>query len=174
MEDRPFVTIGRIIKTHGVKGEVSFAPAGGLPFESLQGLTVWVVPPTLTVRETRIDAVRPGPKGPLLTLRGVETVEHAAELRDHELTARAEDLPEITLVNPLDMVGWHVVDLTRGDIGSVTDVIVTGANDVWVVEGPYGQVCVPVIDDVVESLDEAARVAAVKLLPGLMDEDGAP
>jgi 16S rRNA processing protein RimM len=172
MEQPPFHTIGRIVKTHGVKGEVSFAPASGLPLDVLEGLDVWVVPPTLGIRATRVLSVRPGPKGPLLTLAGIESVDVAAELRGRELSARSSDVPDGVLATELDMVDWEVVDVKRGVLGRVADVIVTGANDVLVVEGgPFGQVCVPVIDDVVEALDEDTRTATVRLLPGLIDEE---
>jgi len=48
---------------------------------------------------------------------------------------------------------------------------VTGANDVWVVHGPYGEVLLPVIDDVVVSFDEDAETVMVTLLPGLLPEE---
>jgi 16S rRNA processing protein RimM len=53
----------------------------------------------------------------------------------------------------------------------VTDVIVTGANDVWVVEGRFGQVLVPDIDDVVGEIDEEAGTVSVTLLPGLIEDE---
>ena len=59
-----------------------------------------------------------------------------------------------------------VVDEARGVLGEIVEVIVTGANDVWVVDGPFGEVLLPVIDDVVLDVDEEARTAQVRLLAG--------
>jgi 16S rRNA processing protein RimM len=70
-----------------------------------------------------------------------------------------------------DPVGLKVVDEARGSLGLIEDVIVTGANDVWVVRGPYGEVLIPVIDDVVISVHESEGLVTVRLLPGLIDED---
>jgi 16S rRNA processing protein RimM len=70
-----------------------------------------------------------------------------------------------------DLIGLQVTDATRGLIGMVTDVIVTGANDVLVVCGDtYGEVLVPVIDDVIVRIDHTQGAIAVRLLPGLIDE----
>ena len=87
------------------------------------------------------------------------------------MVARPADLPEDLLAEPEDdPVGLRVVDATRGDLGEVTDVIITGANDVWVVSGPrFGEVLVPVIDHVVLEVDWDKNLARVELLPGLID-----
>jgi 16S rRNA processing protein RimM len=51
-------------------------------------------------------------------------------------------------------------------------VIVTGANDVWVVEGPFGEILIPVIADVVMGVSENDGVIVVRLLDGLMPGEG--
>jgi len=142
-----------------------------LPLYFLEGLTVYVVPPATSIRETVVCGVRPGPKGPLLQLNGIADLSGARSLCGTTLLVRAEDLPEEFGDDDLDPIGLEVIDGERGTLGTVVDVIVTGANDVWVVEGAFGQVLLPVIDDVVRSVDEAARTAAVTLLPGLIDGD---
>jgi 16S rRNA processing protein RimM len=85
--------------------------------------------------------------------------------------ARPADLPEEWGDEADNEIGLRVIDVDRGDIGTVADVIVTGANDVWVLRnGPYGEVLIPVIDDVVLEIDEVEGTASVRLLPGLIDE----
>jgi len=175
METPPFVTIGRIIKTHGTHGEVSFAPTDGLPVSLLEGLDVWVVPPTTALSATRIESVRPGPKGPLVHLADVASIDDAAMLRGRQLTARASDLPPALTEPAFDPIGWRVVDESGTDLGHVVETIVTGANDVWVVEeGPFGQFCLPVIDDVILELDDQRKTATVHLLPGLVERADDP
>jgi 16S rRNA processing protein RimM len=67
-------------------------------------------------------------------------------------------------------VGCAVEDEERGSLGTIREVIATGANDVWVVRGDGDEVLLPVIDDVVVDVDAATRVIRVRLLPGLMEE----
>jgi len=168
MDATAFVEIGRVAKTHGLVGEVSVIVTVDLPASRLVGLEVWFVPPPVGVRSARIESVRPGPKGPLFTLEGVRDIGAAGTLRGATVLARSCDVPEAE--EEFDPVGFEVVDSARGTIGRIVDVIVTGANDVWVVEGPFGEVLVPVIDDVVMNIDEERERIEVDLLPGLLPE----
>jgi len=169
------VPLGRVIKTHGLKGEVSVAPATGLPFVLPEGLEVWFVPPPSTVRTGRVQSIRPGPKGPLVKISGVDDVDSAAGLCGTQMLALAADLPASwfeDVAEELDVVGMSVTDVDRGLLGEIVEVIVTGANDVWVVDGRFGEVLLPVIDDVVVSVDEEGRAVVVWLLPGLLADEG--
>jgi 16S rRNA processing protein RimM len=168
MDADAFVEIGRVAKTHGLNGEVSVIVTDGLPVDRLVGIPVWLVPPPHALRTTRIVGTRPGPKGPLFALENVTDIGTADSLRGCTLLAQASDVPE--LEEEFDPVGLTLTDATRGLVGTVVDVIVTGANDVWVIEGPFGEVLVPVIDDVIDEIDEVAGTVRVTLLPGLIDE----
>lgn len=175
MSDAPFVPVGRIVKVHGLKGEVSVAVAASPPFSIPEDLRVWIVPPHEGPTCCTVESVRPGPKGPLLKLSGFSDRADAELLRGRTLVANPADLPDGWGEPQQNDVGLQVTDLERGGIGTVVDVIVTGANDVWVLaDGPFGEVLVPVIDDVVVRIDEDARTATVRLLPGLIDEETAP
>jgi len=171
MEDTGFIEIGRVIRTHGLRGEVSVAPATDLPFVLAEGLTVWFVPPPLRVRSAQVVSVRPGPKGPLIGFSGVEDIDTASTLRGTRLLARAEDVPDEPLDEEFDPVGLALDDVVHGPLGEIVELIVTGANDVWVVHGPYGEILVPDIEDVVLDFDEEARTVKVRLLPGLLPEE---
>ena len=52
-------------------------------------------------------------------------------------------------------------------IGSVREVIHTPANDVWVTQGDQGEVLIPALKDVVESVDVAGRRIVVRDVEGL-------
>jgi 16S rRNA processing protein RimM len=171
MEDVRYVPLGRVARVHGLHGEVSVIPAG-LPFVLPTGLTVRFVPPREGVGETTVESVRPGPKGPLVKLAGVDDIGAASLLAGATIVCRAADAPEPALEadDAFDPVGLRVFDEERGEIGVVEDVIVTGANDVWVIRGGrLGEVLIPVIDDVVLEIDEDARRVDVRLLPGLVE-----
>lgn len=168
MDAAAFVPLGRVARTHGLNGEVSVVMTANLPVTRLDGLEVWFVPPPSSVRTARVESVRPGPKGPLFTFAGISGRDDAEALRGTTILARAEDVPEVEV--EFDPVGMTVLDEERGDLGEIVDVIVTGANDVWVVDGALGRILIPVIDDVVDEVDEESRLARVRLLPGLLDE----
>lgn len=165
------------MRTHGLKGEVSVAVESGTPLEALLGREVWIVPPPAGPRSGQLRSVRPGPKGVLVFIDGFGSIDAARAIIGSELMVRADELPEDweapDAADEDDLVGWNVIDAERGEIGEIVETILTGANDVWVVEGPLGEVLVPVIDSVVSEYDPDAAIVRVTLLPGLVPgEDG--
>jgi 16S rRNA processing protein RimM len=175
MSASTYVELGRVVKTHGLKGEVSVIVSADLPFALPEGLDVWFVPPPVRVRSGRIEGVRPGPKGPLVKISGVDDVDGAFALCGTEMLAKRADIPQEWFEKTeeeFDAEGMTVSDERRGVLGEVVETIVTGANDVWVVHGRYGEVLIPVIDDVVLEIDETAGQIRVRLLPGLLPEEG--
>lgn len=169
MASELFTPVGRIVKTHGLNGEVSFLPFSDAPLDLLCGLDIWVVPPSPSVRTSRFESWRPGPKGPIVKLGGIDSIDIARTVTGRELLVRADSLPESWVQEPEeDFIGMRVSDEIHGDLGEIEDVIETGANDVWVVSGGYGEVLIPVIDDVVLDVDHEAGSVAVRLLPGLL------
>lgn len=172
MEPRTYVPVGRVVKAHGLNGEVSVIPADGLLFVFSEGLRVWFVPPPADVRDAVVEGIRRGPKGPLVKFSGVDDVDAAHRLNGASILADSADLPPGWDDQEDDPVGLVVTDTARGVLGEVVDVIVTGANDVWVVDGgDFGQVLLPVIEQVIKSIDWEAGTASVDLLPGLIEDE---
>lgn len=142
---------------------------GGLALALPLEEDVWIVPPPASgAVPRRIESVRSGPKGLLVRISGVVTAPEA-----HDLCGRwllASGVEEQVTEGRDAYIGAAVRDVVRGELGHVTDIIVTGANDVLVVDGErYGQVLIPVIDDVMLHFD--ADGLEVALLDGLIDED---
>ncbi len=69
-----------------------------------------------------------------------------------------------------ELIGIEVFTVDGRDLGRVAEVIPTGANDVLTVEGPYGEVLLPMIDDVVKEIDIERRRMIVDPLEGLVPD----
>ena len=54
------------------------------------------------------------------------------------------------------------------DLGTLADIIETGSNDVYVVQGPDGEALIPAIPDVVQDVDISGGVITVEAVPGLL------
>ena len=54
-------------------------------------------------------------------------------------------------------------------LGELVDIIVTGSNDVYVVQGEDGELLIPALEDVVLDVDPAAKLMTVSLPEGLRD-----
>ena len=69
-----------------------------------------------------------------------------------------------------DMIGMRVVSTEGEELGKLTDVLQTGANDVYVVEQEgTPQLLLPAIKDCVRDIDMEQMVMTVYLMPGLRD-----
>ena len=143
--------ISRVVKAHGRRGEVVTVPVHGLPSIVSKGLEVCVVPPALKgPRWRKVLQVDGGEKGQLVRLEGVSDLEASSKLVGKTLLARVEDLPEGFERSDVDwLMGRDVTDERFGYLGEISEVMVGPANDVWTVDGPFGEVMVPVVDEFV-------------------------
>lgn len=149
------------------------APRDGLSLGVSSADDVWVVPPLSSGAVAhRVTAERVTPKGVLVQLTGVEDAAVAHEAAGRWIIGVGEE-DALAAGERERWIGLTVTDRERGLLGQVSEVIVTGANDVLVVEGgPFGQVLVPVIDDVRISIDEESATITLTLLEGLIDGEG--
>ena len=143
--------IARVGKARGLEGKVTASPAAGLPLVLREGLACHVVPPTRYGPRHIVIASAEELSGGTLVLgfRGVETIEAAEQIAGRSLLANIEDLKyEAGYEDSAWLIGCAVEDERYGTLGAVTELLQTPANDVAVVQGPYGEVLVPLIDEV--------------------------
>jgi 16S rRNA processing protein RimM len=122
-----------------------------------------------------VDVVSFSVSGPsaLLRLVGVDTVEDAAALRGEYLYVTTADAARPVRGEYFlhEIVGLAVETEEGRPLGHVREVLRTGANDVYVVVGPLGELLIPAIADVVQSIDVEAGRILIRPLPGLLPED---
>lgn len=153
--------IARVVKTHGRFGEVVTVPVHGLPSLLSEGLDVFVVPPLLRGdrRHTILSCERDDREGSLVSLSGITDISAADELRGRYLLAREADLPEGWELHDAErLVGREVVDGKAGSLGTIEEVMVTPANDVWVVRQGSFEVLLPVVEAVVMNLPDSGPI----------------
>ncbi|MBW7958264.1 MAG: ribosome maturation factor RimM [Anaerolineae bacterium] len=164
-----FLAVGRISKPHGVRGEVRVELMTDTPerFKWLDTIYIGEVNP----RQVAIDSVRVHQGGVLLRLAGYPTRTEAEQLRGELLLVpKAEAVPleegEYFLYQ-LDGLAVYTVSGTY--IGRLVEVLETGANNVFVVDGPLGQHLLPDIPDVIKEIDIEGGRIVIMPLPGLID-----
>lgn len=63
-----------------------------------------------------------------------------------------------------------IVDERHGELGEIREVIETAAHDVWVIDGPHGEVLVPVVDEVIVAYpDDDDGVIRTRVMDGLLE-----
>jgi len=170
---REYRTIAHVTKTHGRRGEVVAVPAGGLPSLMYEGLTVCAVPPERKGSRWHVVASCGGTDaGQLVRFEDVRDLDGASALVGKALLACVDDLPDdLAFHDPEALIGLAVEDETYGALGTIREVMRGPANDVWSVQGSFGEVLVPVVDELVLGIDDD-DVIHVDLPQGLVDAEG--
>jgi 16S rRNA processing protein RimM len=169
-----FLVIGQILRPHGVRGEVRVTPHTDQPerFTWLKSVYLGMADPQpVEVESVRFHA---GQGLVLLKLVGYNSREAADQLRGQWLQVREEDA--ISLAEGeyflYQLEGLAVYGEDGRYLGNLTEVIETGANHVFVVQGAMGEILLPNIPEVIQDIDFAAGSMTVHLLPGLLVESG--
>lgn len=121
-----------------------------------------------------IRSQRPHQEGLLLGFDGIDTPELAGRFRNEVLYVPLADAPELSEGEYYyhELIGLSVVDEAGHPLGTLTEIMETGANDVYVLVDPSGtEILLPAIPEVVLDVDLDARTMRVHLLPGLLGEE---
>lgn len=166
-----FLAVGRVIKPHGVAGEVRVELMTDRPerFGWLEAIYVGEHNP----RRVGVISARRHGDYVLLRLDGYPTRTEAELLRNELL-----QVPEAEAI-PLEegeyflhqLLGLEVVTESGRSLGRLTSVLETGANNVFVIDGAGGELLVPDIPDVVREVDVAGGRIVIRPLPGLLDDE---
>ncbi len=164
-----FIVIGQITKPHGVRGEVRVKPHTDEParFTWLEQVYVGAEnPQPMAVEKARVHQGMV-----LLKLTAVSNRTAAESLRgEWLLVPEAEALPlEEGEYFLFQLEGLTVVTTDDETLGTLTSIIETGANNVFVVQGEQGELLLPDIDEVVQEIDFENGRVIVTLLPGLIE-----
>lgn len=165
------ITIGKVLSPHGVRGDVRVLPLTDFPDRFFHTAAVYLD----NGASVAITDVRKHGRYLLLHFNGYDTPETVAALRGSLLR-----VPRTALV-PLppghyyvfDIIGLAVYTADGCRQGTVTDVLTTGSNDVYVVSPPNGkELLVPALKQVVLSIDiDGGRMTIKNLEEWLGHED---
>ncbi len=160
-------TIGKIVNTHGVKGEMRVMPSTDdiKRFEKLK--EVYIQQRDLKTYE--ITAVRYHKQFVLIKLKGIDTMDAAEQMKNSLIKIdRKESLPlgqdEYYMTDLYDMA---VVTEEGRELGKLVDILVTGSNDVYVVRNEEKEILIPAIKQCIKKVDVTARQMTVHLMKGL-------
>lgn len=166
-----FLAAGQIRRPHGVTGEALVEVLTDFPERLRPKKVIYVgeghLP--LTIRSSRPHGQRL-----LLAFEGIWTPEEVGGYRNQVLyvsSAHRAALPDGEYYHD-ELMGLQVVDDRGRSLGELTEIMQTGANDVYVVSGGDGrELLLPATAEVVLHVDLAQRIIQVHLIPGLMDEE---
>lgn len=157
-----YILIGKLQRSHGVTGEIVFGVQTDFPERVTTGKTVFLGNKHQPIK---ITGMRPFHNNLLLMFEGIKNREEAALLTNQEVFVQTKDLPELAggLYYHHQLIGQSAVLEDGKSIGKIREIIITGANDVYVVEDPEGhEILLPAVDSVILDIDLKNKTVKVK------------
>ena len=171
-----FLAVGRVISVHGTRGEVAIEPYTDFPEERFAaGQSILLGD---EMEPVEIESMRPHKNRMLLRFDHVVNRDDAEALRGTWLFIpedAAVELEEDTYFVH-QILGLTVQTEEQQILGTVKDVLFTGANEVYVIK-PAGStnkgqdILIPATTEVIKNVDLTAGLLTVTLLPGILDAE---
>lgn len=162
--------VGVISSTHGVRGEVKVFPTtdDNQRFKKLKEVILDTGKEQIRLP---IESVRFFKQMVILKFKGIDTLNEAEIYKGKDLLVTRENAVPLAENEYFiyDIIGAEVVSEEGEPIGTLTEVLATGANDVYVVETVEGkEILLPVINDCVKDIDIENKRVTVHFMPGLL------
>lgn len=155
---------GVIVGTHGLRGDLKVRPESSGATTLVNASRVFLRSEDGKQGEYAPAQIKLHKKHYLLRLRGHENINLAEPLVGNEVWMRLDELEDLSEGENYwhELEGLEVYDRRSGLLGRLDNIFTTAAHDVYVVNGPYGEVLIPAVE---------AFVLTVDLEQGRMDVD---
>lgn len=167
--------VGKIANTHGIRGEVKVWPETDFPEERFEtGSELFLAHPededrTITVT---VAQSRPQKNVFILKFKQFSNINEVEPYKGWSLRVPADKRGRLERNEFYfhDIIGCRVTTEEGEEVGIVSEILRPGANDVWVVKRPKGKPAyIPYIEDVVRSVDIAAKTVTIHAMEGLLE-----
>jgi 16S rRNA processing protein RimM len=165
------ITIGKVVKPFGVKGEMKIEPMTDFP-ERFKGLhLVHLVSPSGREMACEVLSIRYLGGSPCLLFKGYDNPETARALNGWFVKVPEEEvvpLPEGAYYW-FELIGMEVFSEDGEKLGTIVDIFETGSNDVYVLKRGGKEVYIPATKEVIKQVDRSAKRMVIHLMDGLME-----
>lgn len=163
--------VGAITSTHGIRGEVKVFPTTDdvNRFKKLKEVVLDTGKEQITLQ---IQGVKFFKQFVILKFKGIDNINDIEKYKGKSLFVTRENAVKLEKDEYFiaDILGSTVEDEDGNILGALKDVIVTGANDVYVVENEEGkELLFPAIKECVLNVDLEQSKITVHIMPGLLD-----
>jgi 16S rRNA processing protein RimM len=162
-----YLSVGFIRRPHGIHGELIMDIHTDFPDRLCAGAKVFLGEEH---KPAKLASARPHGTSLLVSFRGLNSPEESGRLRNTWVYVTAADRPPLPegKVYQYQLIGLRVVTDDGRELGSLIEILETGANNVYVVKAAGGkEILLPAIPDVILGIDLSDRVIRVHLLDGL-------
>lgn len=162
-----YTAVGRVLRPHGLKGELRVSAFSPTARNLQRGRPISLASVRRIVERARFDR-----DAWIVKLQGLESRNDVEAFRGELVEAADNDVirddGESFFVH--ELIGLTVTADDGRELGRITEVIDTGANDVYVAGEGRNEVLIPAISEVIRSIDLAQRVMVVHLMGGMIND----
>ncbi|MBR3771384.1 MAG: ribosome maturation factor RimM [Clostridium sp.] len=166
-----YFRVGVIANTHGIRGEVKVYPTTD-DVTRFKALKEVILDTGREKIELEIQGVKFFKNMAILKFKGIDNINDIEKYKGKDLLVTRENAVELEedefyLADVLDA---RVITEDGAQFGIITDILETGANNVFVVETEGGkEVLLPVTKECILDINTEEMVVTVHILPGLLD-----
>lgn len=163
------VSVGRVVKPHGIRGAFKVAPLIERTDRIIKALKVFVRTGESAGMWMDVEWGRVQGESIVLKLKGIDDRNQAEEYRkaDIQLPEIDDDvLPEGTYIAS-SLIGFHAVSEDGKTIGTVVDILNMPAQDVFVVKSEKGEILIPAVKAFIVHVDVEAKRIIISWIEGL-------
>ena len=165
------ITIGKILKPRGLRGEVKVLSLTDIPdrFEHLK--TVYVNTAQGQGVTVEIESVSSYKGFVYLRFRGKDSVEDVQSLIGGLLQVERSSVPELPegVYYHFEIIDSVVYTDDNQRLGTVVDILETGGHDVYIVQGDDREYLIPATEEIVRHIDREKGIIIIHPLEGLLD-----
>lgn len=170
MQKDDYLQVGVITTTHGIRGEVKVFPTTDDParFEELKQV---MLDTGRALLHLEIQNVKYFKQYVILKFKGIDNINDIEKYTKCPLLVSREDAVELEEDEYFmaDMIGMNVYTDEGEEFGKLTDIMETGANDVYVISTEsHGEVLIPAIKDCILDINTEAHKMIIHLINGLI------
>ena len=159
--------VGKIVNTHGLKGEVKVIPLTDDPrrFDDLEYVLI-------NGKEVNIERCKYQKDRIIVKLEGIDKIEDAERLKEKFMEVERENAVKLEedCYFLADLRECTVFDTEGKELGKIYDIIQTKNNDVYWIRKPK-ELLIPVLLDIVTDIDVENRKITIRPVGEWQDED---
>lgn len=164
---KDILKVGKIVNTHGLKGEVKVMPLTDDPrrFDDLEFVLI-------DGKERNIEGCKYQKDRVIVKVEGIDSIDEAERYKNKYMEIPREhavELPEDSYFIA-DLIGCEIVDTEGKELGKIFDVLQTKNNDVYWIKEPK-ELLIPVLLDIVLDIDINNKKIVIKPVGEWQDED---
>ena len=167
-----WLTVGKVVNTHGVRGEAKVWPETDFPEERFgKGTKLTLVSPdeAKTMPVTVVSA-RPQKNLYIVKFQEFQNINQLEPYKGWSIKTDSRIPLEDHEFYFQDIIGCTVQSEDGETLGVITEILRPGANDVWVLKRTNGKLAyIPYIEDVVLNVDVAAKTVTIHVMEGLLE-----